>query len=624
MRKPKALRLLARGLVGVLGGLLAMGCPGRGERPPVARNVVLVVIDTLRQDRVGAYGYARPITPTLDRLAAAGALADGLAPSSWTRPSAGTIFTGLEPLRHQVAIKTDRIPATVPTLPELLRARGFSTVGLTTNGHVAAAWGFDRGFDQFDATWNLGLGHDTPAAEVNRALAPRLARLRPPYFLYVHYLDPHQPYAPPKGWDGRPLPPDLAALAPLAEGPNLPGGGGATRAQLEAASELYDGEVRAADAALGDLLDLLRERGLERETLVVVLSDHGEEFGEHGRVGHGKTLDAEVVRVPLVFHAPGALPPGRRLGRFPLASLVPTLLDLVAGGAPEGVGFDGPSYADALTGRGPEPPPAPRLLYLEGDPDAGLALVDGDWKLLLQLRPYRKQLFALTSDPAERVDRSATEPAVFARLAGQLAGTYNDQLRRAHERKSTTADEELSKQLAALGYGGANQPKFAKRIFPRRIVAADPRPGGPRGWENLAGFASCAPTVDDPAGQLLAGWYGPAPGEPGRWTEPEATFAVGAPPPGGRPLRLVVEGTSWRRAPCRARLTVEGGDARETTVAPGPFRLELEVAESALSGGYALARLSADPPFRPREAGLPDDRTLGLFVSRYCLEPAAP
>ena len=611
--------------------LVATGCGSEGATPPAARNLVLVVIDTLRQDRVGVYGYPRPLTPTLDRLAREGAFADGLAPSSWTRPSVATLFSGLHPLRHQVAIKTDRFPDSVSTLPERLRVAGFSTLGISTNGHVAAAWGFDRGFDELLATWRLGLGRDTPAAAVNGAVADRLGRLRPPFFLYVHYLDPHQPYAPPAGWDGAPLPANLRALSPLSEGPELPRGGPFTAARLREAADLYDGEVRAVDAALGDLLLRLAERGLDRDTLTVVLSDHGEEFGEHGGVGHGRTLHDEVVRVPLVFRAPGVVPEQGKIGLFPLESVLPTLLDLL-GVAPEEAAerdFDGPSFADALRCRGVEPEPGPRLLQLEGNPEAGLALGDGGCKLLLHTTPYRKQLFHLETDRAERLERSADEEGrkSFGRLASQLAERYESLLRSAHPRRSTTADEELSQQLAALGYGGANQSQFTQRAFRRRLLPADPRPGGPRGWEDLAGFRSCSGTNEDPAGQLLEGWWGLSPGESGQWTMPTASLAIALPKTDDLPLRLELEGVSWRPRRCRMTVSTADGEERAVDVDPGPFHFSMSVTKR-VTGPFALVRIVTEPSFQPQAEGLPDTRVLGIFVTRYCLtaeaHPPAP
>jgi arylsulfatase A-like enzyme len=615
---------LARKLAVVAAVLTMAGCSPRAGPEKTARNLVVVVIDTLRQDRVGAYGYRRGITPTLDRLAREGARADGLAPSSWTRPSVATLFSGLHPLRHQVAIKTDRFPEAVRTLPMRLREVGFSTLGVSTNGHVSAAWGFDRGFDELAATWRIGLGLDTSSEDVNQAVFERLARLEPPFFLYVHYLDPHQPYAPKLGWDGAPLSPELARLVPLQGAAVSEVDGERSPERLRAASDLYDAEIREVDGALGDLLATLDRRGLGAETLTIVLSDHGEEFGEHGGVGHGETLYDEVVRVPLVLHAPSVIPPGTEIGRFPLESVLPTALDLLGRSTvpADPREFDGPSFASKLRGLGDEPELGPRVLYLEGSPKASLGLIDGSHKLLLQTFPYRRQLFDLRRDPGETRDvaLASEEAPTMRRLSDELPRRYGDLLRGAFERSSTTADESLSRQLAALGYGGANQPQFTRRAFPRRLVPGDLRAGGPRGWEDLAGFRSCGDTTEDPAGQLLEGWWGRSESEPGQWTLPVASLAVARDSGMIDPV-LEIEGINWRGA-CELTISTAEGDRRTNRLEPGPFRLQLPISKPSAKP-YLLVRLELDTPFYPRLVGLDDPRELGIFVTRYCLRASA-
>jgi len=593
-------------------------------RPPAsaneAQNLVLIVIDTLRQDRLGAYGYPRPVSPVLDALARSGAVADGLSPTSWTRPAMATLFTGLHPLRHQVAASTDRIPGELPTLPQILRERGFDTLGVSTNGHVSSAWGFDRGFREFLPTWKLGYGLFATSADVNELLLPRLESLRPPYFLFVHYLDPHQPYDPPAAFDGTPLSEDLAKLAPLREGETYPTLGAVAPELLRAASDLYDGEIRANDRAVGELLERLRELGLNRNTLVVVTSDHGEEFFEHGRSGHGKQLFAESTAVPLLFQGEGVVCPGARLGRMGLEDVAPTVLSLlgVDSGRAAPRGLDGIDQSAALRCGGVVEE-RPRLLYLEGDPDAGLAVVEGDWKLLLGLEPYRKAAFDLARDPGETRDRLGEPEGAVAvpRLAQTLAELYNGDLRAAYPRDTTTADQELTEQLAALGYGGVRNPVAARRTFPRRLRPADETPGGLRGWEDVDGFASCADLRDDPSRQLLAGWWRPTADERGRWTAAAGTFALRAPAEASP--RLAMRGHSYRPDPVRLEVEPVSGGARWSgEIAPGAFELELAVPDLA-PGEVALFRFVAAPAYVPAEHGLDDARSLGVFVESLCL-----
>lgn len=602
--------------------LLMMGAAACGFRSSAkkAENLVLIVVDTLRQDRLGAYGYPRPVSPVLDRLAETGVRADGLAPSSWTRPSMATLFTGLNPLSHQVAASTDLIPPTVPTLAEILSRRGYSTLGVSTNGHVSQAWGFARGFDEFLPTWKLGYGQFATSAQVNELLLPRLDRLRPPFFLFVHYLDPHQPYDPPTAFDGGPLPPEIAAFAPLREGEAYPNWGSVLPELVRAASDLYDGEVRANDASIGRLLERLRELGLDRRTMVLVTSDHGEEFFEHGRSGHGKALFSESTAVPMIFNAEGIVCAGGHAGRIGLEDVLPTVLAML-GIRDKSVSadrIDGVDQSAALRCGG-DVKQRPRLLYLEGNPDAGLALVHGNDKLLLGLEPYRKNFFDLSLDPGEHHDRlpSAEANDAAEAIATRLAETYNNLMLRAHRRHTTTADQELTEQLAALGYGGVRNPIAAVRTFPRRIRPADAVAGGLRGWENVSAFEPCIDVLQDPAGQLLEGWWRPAPQEAGRWSAGRGTFALPAPSAGRGTLEL--RGASFR--PDRARLElwpVVGSGIWEGEVEPGAVSLSMSV-ENLPPAGVALFRFEVSPEFQPSRFGSPDQRTLGVFITSICL-----
>ncbi|MGE0639766.1 MAG: sulfatase [Thermoanaerobaculia bacterium] len=593
----------------------------------------MIVVDTLRQDHLGAYGYSRPVSPVLDDLAARGVRADGLAPAPWTRPSMATVMTGLHPLRHQVAASTDRIPAAIPTLAERLRSRGFTTFGISTNGHVSEAWGFARGFETFLPTWKLGFGLYARSEQVNSLLLPRLGELAEPYFLFVHYLDPHQPYDPRVAFDGGSLPEELARRAPLREGEVYPTRAPVDAATLRAANDLYDGEIRSNDEEIGRLMAALRELGLDRDTLFVFTSDHGEEFFEHGRSGHGKSLYAEVTAVPLIFFGDGLVCPGAVIGRVGLEDIAPTVLAMLDG-APLGTSsageFDGIDQSRALRCGG-ELRSAPRLLYVEGDPDAGLALVEGARKLLLTHFPYGKAFFDQRSDPGEQRDlwsapETAAERDADTRL---LAERYNDLVRRSFERDTTTANQELSEQLAALGYGGADNPIAARRTFPRRIQPADPVAGGLRGWEDAVHFSPCPDLRTDPARQLLDGWWPAMPGEAGRWTAPHGTFAL--PGPSRGEARVHVRGINYRPDTFHLRLAPlpippASGQPRaasgwEGDVAPGRFELDLPLGPASPSP-YRLVRFDAEPPFVPREHGLDDDRTLGVFLESVCLEGA--
>ena len=615
--------------------LTAGGLAGWLGQKPKARpkNLVLVTIDTLRRDRVSAYGYWRQTTPFLDQLAREGARADGVSPTPWTKAATATLLTGLHPLRHQTFSESDVIPAEAATLAEELAAAGFDTLGVSSNGWVSRAWGFERGFRDFVSVWRLGYGKFPTSAQVNQELIPRLAALREPYFLYVHYLDPHMPYSPPYGWDGNPLPPELARHVPFrpedfkVRGVLLP-----LPDKLAIASELYDGEVRANDDALRQLFAALRARGLLEGTLAVVTSDHGEEFGEHGRVGHGQALYEESVAVPLVFHAPGVIRPQGQVGELGLEDVVPTVLDLL-GVAQRRRGtalpFDGISAAAELRSGAAVAPGRGRLLHVDFRWGAALALVRDRVKLMLAERPaYAKALYDLRADPGEKTNLvgAVGTPVAggFEALARELAGRYAALLRLALPRKTTSADAELVEQIKALGYLQAFPDRSPKRSFPRRLETATAEPGGLRGWEDLSSPRACFGLADAPSGQLLQGWHAVEPALGGRWSYPEATVWLPAPHGQGM-LRLTLEGENY--APMDRVLHAVLGDPRgapdrSAAIARGAFRVELPLDSGSDAASALLLRLRVEPPYFPPDFGIEDHRPLGLFLRRLCLERA--
>lgn len=481
---------LALGMALVLGVVGVLSCR-RKETPAPLRNVVLVVVDTLRSDHLRAYGYERETAPIFTRLAREGVLWDGVSPTSWTLPSVSSILTGLHPVRHQTFGEADSLPFGATTLAERLGARGYSSLAVVANGWITRDAGFAQGFTSFySMVADLKAPTFSTAQQVNAELLPRLQSLKPPFFLYVHYLDPHAPYDPDRDYRGWPLAGRLAArrkgvtiqelrMKELIERP----------AELLAdARDLYDGEIRRADSAIGGLLGKLRSLGLDQGTLTIVTSDHGEEMAEHGRMGHGQTLYEEVVRVPLVFHAPGQLPAGVHLGIASLLDIAPTVLGLL--GEPAAAAeMDGMSLVPFMprqpTSARPVPAAADRelLLHLDVKKDGtALALRGSQHVLVLSMRPDRRQLFDLLADPGERFDILDTElgRGAMPPLAVRLARRYND-LSAAALPPDDRASPEDVEALIALGYLSA-PPSRRVRCIPPKIEAADPPPSKALGW----------------------------------------------------------------------------------------------------------------------------------------------
>jgi arylsulfatase A-like enzyme len=622
-RLPALRRLSLTGALGVIlaGGFLACARPApepaADSRP---RNVVIVLVDTLRQDHLQFYGYHRETAPTLGRLAAEGAVFDGISPTSWTKPAVASLLTGLHPLRHQAMAFSDGLPESVTTLAEVLSAHGYLSIGISGNSWTTEPAGFSQGFESLVLVQPDDLARQLAAAkELNRAVASLVPRLREPFFLYVHYVDPHLPYDPAVAWDGRPLPPHLARRAPvkneqLETSFQVPRDPGLVREALD----LYDGEIRQVDSGIAALLRLLGKAGFADNTLLVVTADHGEEFEEHGRMGHGNTLYEEVIRVPLIFHLPGRIAAGARLGEASLMDVFPTVLDLLA--LPDETGeraalLDGASRAAELrTGLTEGSPARDFLLHLDYLNGSALARRSQGFKLVVAKAPYAKELYKLRSDPGEQRNlwTPSTSPAVLRNFSILLADAHNALTRRALPRRRWIQGAQAAAQLRAIGYVGHTGDQPEPRQIPRRVAPPDPRPTGLIGWESLSDVPACVePGNPIHSRYLIGGWH--ALEQSGRWTADAAELVVAAPPGG----ELVVRGISYRLDSFQLEARVDDLPAGRSLVEPGAFELRATFQPSR-DKPWVLVRLSASPPLAPYSQG-PEARTLGAFISSVCV-----
>jgi arylsulfatase A-like enzyme len=296
----------------------AWGNPVLTSRDEGQPLVVVYLVDTLRADHTSVYGYARPTTPRLAELARDGVVFENaVAQSSWTRPAVASLLTSLLPAEHGAVFVRGRVMPPTETLAEMLDARGFATAAAVSNTVVSAPrTGFEQGFHVF--LDRRPQAQDTVDAALERlgAMAGR------PAFLYVHTMDPHIPYAPPEPW--------LSMFEPKPT-PQAPGRDPRRDpdpvANRDAFVARYDGEIAYGDAQLGRFLDELKARGLYDRALIVFLSDHGEEFYDHGDWGHGVSLYEELVRIPLVVKYPRQRGAGRRVSRLVQhVDVVPTVL----------------------------------------------------------------------------------------------------------------------------------------------------------------------------------------------------------------------------------------------------------------------------------------------------------
>lgn len=431
----------------------AVGLHCADSEPPA--NVLLYVVDTLRADAVGAYTGGESRTPALDGLAREGVLFErAYAPSSWTRASMASLLTGTLPSWHGTEDRSHHLPPDVETLGEVLKRNGYETAFVTANPNVASFFGFAQGFDDVIELYDRrapGVVVETELVATSEDVGAHalewLARAPRPFFLVMLSVDPHFPYTPPEELveSGEPLI-DNATLAAAELTPEL------VRRVQRQYRRLYRAEVAFNDRSFAAVLGALRASGELDRTIVVFTSDHGEEFWERGRFGHGFTLHDEVLRVPLVLRYPGSAEPGRRVRRpVGTVDVVPTLLDLL--------GLEAPG---AVRGRS----------LLEGPPDAARPLVasldlsgqrweslrEGRWKLLRNRDSGETRLYDTDADPHERAPLrpGADEPArlALARLERDLdaitsrAGGFDH----APPEGAAELPEGVGEALEALGY----------------------------------------------------------------------------------------------------------------------------------------------------------------------------
>ena len=455
----------------------ALASPAAAAATPRPTAIVLVTIDTLRADRVSFGGYRLPTTPFLDRLASEGVVFErAYATSSWTPPTMASIFTGAPPMTHGVVsgeivetkvLRQPVLPESFVTVAELARSNGYRTIGVPSNRHLMRDLGFAQGFDHyFDPPTFMG------AAAVNNKARTLLAAeygadwtrswRSHPLFLWLHYFDPHDPYIPYDPW--------LAAHAPGAGvgGPDTPVGlvmrelrrrfPKPDAALAEAIRPLYDSEIRRTDQHLEDLWKELQP---DDNVLFILTADHGEEIVDHGGLGHSLSLYDELVRVPLLFWWPRGLPAGVRVGQpVSAVDILPTLYDLLGLRVPADLAgrtlapfWREPSAGGSASERRP--------VFLELDPPKPLlwAVVDGDRKLIVDPSPpAAAELFDLTNDPGEKVNLAAREPAVVERLRSELRAWARKNPRAPDQRTRDRLDDELRKELEALGYLGDAPP----------------------------------------------------------------------------------------------------------------------------------------------------------------------
>ncbi|MDE0884157.1 MAG: sulfatase [Myxococcota bacterium] len=406
-------------------------------------NVLFVVIDTLRSDRLSGYGYERNTSPALDYLAMTGVRFDQhWAQSSWTKTSMASLWTGLYPIRVDVLRHTDAMPDEAILPAEILRDAGFTTGGLWRNGWVAPNFGFGQGFEIYQTP----IGQQAPLSIRSEAKAGRIdgtdidlvftakeflrSNINDRWFLYLHFMDVHQYIST-----------EETAIF------------GTTY------SDIYDNSILWTDSQFGEVLVELYRLGLGKRTLIVVVSDHGEAFGEHGAEGHARDLHPEVTRTPFIVSFPFRLSQaGVVRSQSENVDVWPTVLDML--GLPDLEDPDGVSQVPILVGQ--EQEPRPDLGFAQLDRNWGqleesesplVALRKGNLRLVHDVEnPERDQLYDIDTDPGERRNiYENRQPAVEA-MMGEVKKHLSQSPLWKGGSDSVEIDEMQMRQLRALGY----------------------------------------------------------------------------------------------------------------------------------------------------------------------------
>ncbi len=416
-------------------------------------NVLFLMVDTVRADHCSLYGYERQTTPNLDRLGARSLVFEkAIAPAAWTLPSIASMLTSRYSIKMR-AVDGLGLRHQDVTLAELLLNAGFTTMAVSTNPLIGPSHAFDQGFETFVLEpWEQ-------AATVNRLFLKWLNTAESTqWFAYLHYIDPHDPYEAPAPFLGQFSDPEYRgefvrskALNEIANTVNygLDPPFSVGKADLNFLRDRYDEEIRYWDSTLGKLIDDLERRDLLDRTIIVVVSDHGEEFADHGKYKHGKHLFQETINVPLVVSFPGAELVGRRTDTVETRLLMPSLLEYLGVDRPAGIRgnlfqtLQGTGFAVSYS----------RYTVRPDDPHIRMGLaaqILGQWKLVDEIDREGDLLFDLALDPPEKDDRSENDLDSYRNNRQVL-----DKWLRSHPRPSgaqSVISDETMEDLRALGY----------------------------------------------------------------------------------------------------------------------------------------------------------------------------
>ena len=423
------------------------GTAESGDRP----NIILITVDALRADHLSCYGYSRSTSPNIDRIAKKGVVFKNVAaPSSWTVPSIVSLFTSAYSVNHGVIhgfsknkgnkYKQEIFSKKLVTLTEILKANGYTTFAVASNLHLKEKFGFSRGFDYFKCL------SFSPADVVNAEMFKWKNRIKGSdrFFLWVHYFDPHAPYHLRSPWIKQyaagvangvkkyTLPADMDKLSKLTKMLKQ------TPRKLNNLISAYDSEINYADFHIEKLLQEFKTDN----TLIVITSDHGEEFVDHDWIGHGATLKGESINIPLIIKLPDAVKQNKILGQASLLDIMPTVLCSLKLPTPENV-----------SGRNLFGENNQHHVYSELDTFFDLkAIITPEWKYIYEFNKKSGQLYNLKTDIKELQNLAAEKPEKSAQMRKLIFDWVQHARKYSPEKRSIKLSPEEQEKLKSLGY----------------------------------------------------------------------------------------------------------------------------------------------------------------------------
>jgi arylsulfatase A-like enzyme len=462
------------------------------------QGVILIWADALRWDHLNVYGYSRETAPVLSRMAAEGAVFhDCVSQAPWTLPSTSSLLTSLYVTTHGVNFRNGRLPVTATTMPEVFHDAGYATLSFSSIGFTGRIFNMHQGFDESHEAesldWAKPNSNKTAREYVNRLLGWLEAHREVPFFVFLHVYDPHAPY--------EPYPPyDTLWADPARKNEHETYvervGRRPTLKQLEEAGiepddfislkkDWYDGSIRAMDTEIGRLFERLEELGLDEKTLVIFMSDHGDEFLDHGKMGHATTVYSEVTHVPLIVKWPGVVPEGAEVFEtIRTIDLMPTILELCRLPLPEGM--QGQSLVPLLAAAKrasdesivmSDRNAAFRTVQWRNEPAVSenlvperekrrnperrdsYAIISDGWKLIHNIQPIEGhpeyELYDHRKDPLDQVNLADKHPEIVERLTKELKA-WKEKAAAARLTPDSELEKKLNsedlKRLRSLGY----------------------------------------------------------------------------------------------------------------------------------------------------------------------------